>query len=91
MQYQEDNSTDGLTSELAVQQIGNRYDLVLVAAQRLRELHRGDMPRVVCRGGPTITALKEIEQGKVGLEYLLKDHGQAPRRRRASMQQSNAV
>jgi DNA-directed RNA polymerase omega subunit len=80
MEHQD--NTIGLTSALAVEKIGNRYDLVLVAAQRLRELHRGDLPLVSCTGGPVITALKEIELGKVGLEYLLKNHGAAPRRTR---------
>jgi DNA-directed RNA polymerase subunit omega len=89
MQYQDDDSSDGLTSELAVQQIGNRYDLVLVAAQRLRELHRGDLPRVVSRRGPTVTALKEIEQGKVGLEYLLKDLGNPVSRRRSQQSRTS--
>jgi len=35
-----------LSSELAVERIGNRYDLILVASRRARELSRGDMPRV---------------------------------------------
>jgi DNA-directed RNA polymerase omega subunit len=32
--------TAGLNSEAAVEAIGNRYDLVLIAARRVRELHR---------------------------------------------------
>ena len=32
--------TAGLTSQHAVEALGNRYDLVLVAAQRARELDR---------------------------------------------------
>lgn len=61
-----------LTSELAVEQVGNRFDLVLIAAQRARELKRGDMPRVTSKNGPNVTALREIEAGKVGREYLEK-------------------
>ena len=38
--------TTRLTSELAVEQIGNRFDLVLVASQRARELKNGSMPKV---------------------------------------------
>jgi DNA-directed RNA polymerase subunit omega len=77
-----DDSTIRLTSELAVKQIGNRYDTVLVAAQRLRELHRGDAALVSCTEGMVTTVLKEIEQGKVGREYLLKNHGREHRRQK---------
>jgi DNA-directed RNA polymerase omega subunit len=64
----------GLSNEAAVEAIGNRYDLVLVAARRVRELHRGDAIRIEeNRHGPVVTTLLEIEQGKVGLDYLLKD------------------
>ena len=65
------------TSEKAVQQVGNRFDLVLIASLRARELTLGhptkladpeinpdDMPR------PITTALREIEEGLVGREYL---------------------
>lgn len=75
----QDDSTLRLTSELAVAQIGNRYDTVLVAAQRLRELRRGDAALVPCREGKVTTVLKEIEHGLVGREYLLKNHGREHR------------
>lgn len=64
--------TLGLTSQAAVAAVGNRYDLVLIAAQRVRELHRGHRPRVETQHGPVLTALKEIEQGLVDRKYLLK-------------------
>ena len=60
------------TSELAVEQIGNRYDLVLIASARVRELKRGHTPKVSGAGLTTATALKEIEEGKIGIEYLKK-------------------
>jgi DNA-directed RNA polymerase subunit omega len=65
--------TLGLTSQQAVAAVGNRYDLVLIAAQRARELTQGDLPKVSSRHGPVLTALKEIEQGLVGRDYLYKD------------------
>ena len=75
-------ATLGLSNEAAVAAVENRYDLVLIGARRARELGRGDMPRV---GGPkhsyVLTAIKEIEQGKVGREYLYKETEVAPRRR----------
>ena len=61
-----------LTSELAVAQVGNRFDLVLIASMRSRELKKGHMPLVSSKNGPNITALREIEAGKVGREYLKK-------------------
>lgn len=61
-----------LTSELAVQAVGNRYDLVLIASRRSRELKRGWMPLVASTNDVNVTALREIEAGKIGREYLLK-------------------
>lgn len=52
------------TSQKAAQQIGSQFELVLAAAQRARELKAGDRPRVKSTNGPTVTALKEIEEGK---------------------------
>jgi DNA-directed RNA polymerase omega subunit len=74
----------GLSSEAAVAAIGNRYDLVLIAARRVRELHRGDAIRIEeNRHGAVVTTLLEIEQGKVGMDYLLKDsHVELKRQRR---------
>lgn len=73
--------TAGLTSEAAVNAIGNRYDLILVGARRIRELHRGDAPRVESGHNATVTALLEIEAGKVTKNYLYKEQDIEPRRR----------
>lgn len=59
-----------ITSEDAVNAIGNRFDLVLVAAMRARELARGHHRLVDSKNGNAVTALKEIEAGKVGRDYL---------------------
>jgi DNA-directed RNA polymerase subunit omega len=62
-----------LSSELAVERIGNRYDLILVASRRARELSRGDLPRVSGEStGYISTALREIEAGVVDRKYLYK-------------------
>lgn len=70
------------TSELAVQQVGSRYDLVLIAARRARELKRGWKSMIDTTSGTVVTALCEIEQGKIGREYLAKppnlDRNQRP-------------
>jgi len=64
-------SQAGLTSQNAALKIGNRYDMVLIAARRIRELHRGDAPKVDYANDPSVLALLEIEQGHVGRDYLL--------------------
>jgi DNA-directed RNA polymerase subunit omega len=62
----------GKSAEEAKNMIGNRYDLVLITSARVRELRRGDPQRYTSKvkNSPTVTALKEIEQGLVGREYL---------------------
>jgi DNA-directed RNA polymerase subunit K/omega len=44
----------------------------LIASIRARELKRGHMPMVTCNNGFNVTALREIEAGKVGRDYLEK-------------------
>ena len=62
-----------ITSEEASRQIGNKYDLVLIASRRVRELRNGHAPVISDpHESAMITALREIEQGKVGRDYLLK-------------------
>lgn len=59
-----------ISSEKAVTQIGNRYDLILVASQRVRELRNGHRPKIDVNHGPVLTSLTEIEEGLVGKDYL---------------------
>jgi DNA-directed RNA polymerase subunit omega len=61
-----------ITSEKAVSMVGNRYDLVLIASIRARELKRGHMPLVSKVSGFNVTAIREIEEGKIGRDYLDK-------------------
>lgn len=63
----------GITSEAAVSAIGNRYDLILVGARRVRELNRGDLAKIEPRYGNLITAQIEIERGLVDRKYLFKE------------------
>lgn len=67
-----DSRTTIIDTEACVRQAGGgRYDLVLIAAQRLRELkrqHREDNKYVTC-----IDALKEVQDGQINLaDYLAK-------------------
>ena len=62
-----------ISSEEAVAAIGNRFDLILVASQRARELKRGAKPKVEGKDASfTITALREIEQGLYNKTDYLK-------------------
>jgi len=61
-----------ITSERAAAAAGNKYDLVLIAARRARELKRGWRPLVQCDNDVLVTALREIEAGLIGRDYLLK-------------------
>jgi len=61
-----------ITSELASIKIGNKYDMVLIAAARARELRRGDAPKMATKNKPIVTAIREIELGLIGKEYLRK-------------------
>ena len=63
-----------ITSEEASRQIGSKYDLILIASRRVRELRNGFAPEIADpHRSEIITALREIEQGKVGRDYLLKN------------------
>ena len=59
-----------VTSEKAAQMVGNKFDLVLIAAARIRELRKGHKAKLLTDNGPVVTALREIEEGLVGREYL---------------------
>ena len=61
-----------ITADKAVDAIGNRYDLILVASHRVRELHNGHHALVKSDHNSVVTALKEVEAGLVGREYLYK-------------------
>ncbi|WP_339719654.1 DNA-directed RNA polymerase subunit omega [uncultured Paraglaciecola sp.] len=61
-----------VTVEDAVDKIGNRFDLVLVAARRARQIAIEGKDPLVERGTdkPTVIALREIELGLVTADTL---------------------
>ncbi|TDF35565.1 DNA-directed RNA polymerase subunit omega [Alteromonadaceae bacterium M269] len=61
-----------VTVEDAVDKIGNRFDLVLVAARRARQIAiEGKSPMVELENDkPTVLALREIEEGLVDNDSL---------------------
>lgn len=63
-----------INMQKCISSIGDQFNLVLVAAHRARELRRGYRPLVENNNKttPVVLALSEIEQGKIGIEYLSK-------------------
>lgn len=66
----------------AADKIGNRYQMVLIAARRAQELGRGYKRLVITDAGNKVCALQEIEAGLVGKEQLLKPPFLAPREKK---------
>lgn len=64
-----------ITIEDCLDNIPNRFQLTLAATYRARQLLQGHTPKVVSKNKATVTALREIAAGKVGIEMLK----QAPR------------
>ncbi len=58
-------------TEKCVAVMGNKYDLVLAASVRAREIARKNRENPTYVAG-TVSALLEIQEGKIGREYLMK-------------------
>jgi DNA-directed RNA polymerase subunit omega len=66
-----------ITVEDCLQRIPNRFQLTLAATYRARQLAQGAEPRVDAgRDKVTVTALREMAAGHIGLEMLSKVHAQ---------------
>jgi DNA-directed RNA polymerase subunit omega len=62
-----------ITVEECLSKIPNRFELTLVAAYRSRQLANGAAHLVdSSKDKPTVVALREISEGKVGKELLLR-------------------
>ena len=65
-----------ITVDDCLKNIPNRFELTLAATARARQLANGATPMVDAnRDKPTVIALRELGQGKYGLEIL--NRGQA--------------
>lgn len=72
-----------VTVEDCLEQQGNRFALVVLAAQRARQLSKGATPLVECNNKPAVTALREIAAAKVRfiedvrgeVEAFIGEHG----------------
>lgn len=54
-----------VTVEDCLEKVGNRFALVILAAERARQLAKGSRALVRCDNKPAVTALREIADGKV--------------------------
>ena len=61
-----------ITVEDCLKTIPNRFELVLAATYRARQLVQGHTPRVESKDKPTVTALREIAVGMTDRDMLTK-------------------
>jgi len=54
-----------VTVEDCLEKFPNRFALVILAAERARQLAKGAQPLVDCDNKPAVTSLREIARGKV--------------------------
>ena len=69
---------DRLMIEDAIARIPNRFEIILIAGQRARQLHDGHRAHVDIGSRENVTALREIAGGYVGRELLrlVRENGQ---------------
>ncbi len=80
-----------VTVEDCLEKVDNRFALVILGAERARQIAEGVKPLVRCDNKPTVTALREVAQGKVRFnehvegtirQYLDEVKSRAPTRTR---------
>ena len=60
-----------VTVEDCLENIGNRFEMVLAAAKRARQIYAGSDPLVPSENDkPTVLALREIAAGEIGAGIL---------------------
>ena len=62
-----------VTVEDCLEKVGNRFALVILAAERARQLAKGARALVACDNKPAVTALREIAAGMVNFREDVKD------------------
>jgi DNA-directed RNA polymerase subunit omega len=61
-----------VTVEDCLDQVDNRFQLILLASKRARHIANGKDPLVDWENDkPTVVALREISEGLIGRDYLL--------------------
>ncbi|AEX54228.1 MULTISPECIES: DNA-directed RNA polymerase subunit omega [Rahnella] len=83
-----------VTVQDAVEKIGNRFDLVLVAARRARQLQSGGKDPLVAEENDkfTVIALREIEEGLITNQILdVRDRQEQQEQEAAEIQAVTAI
>ncbi|MEA9392380.1 DNA-directed RNA polymerase subunit omega [Sodalis sp. RH21] len=83
-----------VTVQDAVEKIGNRFDLVLVAARRARQLQVGGKDPLVAEENDKVTviSLREIEEGLITNQILdLRDRQEQQEQEAAEIQAVTAI
>ncbi len=62
-----------VTVEDCLEKVGNRFALVILAAERARQLAKGSKPLVKCDNKPAVTELREIAEGKVTFQQNVEE------------------
>ena len=62
-----------VTVEDCLEMVGNRFALVILAAERARQVSKGSPALVACDNKPAVTALREIAEGKVRFAEDVRD------------------
>jgi DNA-directed RNA polymerase subunit omega len=62
-----------VTVEDCLKQDNNRFALVILAAERARQLAKGALALIDCDNKPSVTALREIAAGKVRFQEDVMD------------------
>ncbi len=62
-----------VTVEDCLEKVGNRFALVILAAERARQLSKGARPLVECDNKPAVTALREIADGSIRFNEEVRD------------------
>lgn len=59
-----------ITVEDCLKKIPNRFQMVLVAAYRARQISQGYAPKIDAKDKPAVIALREVADGLVGTDML---------------------
>ena len=73
---EEEQITDVIVDPKSIPEIDSKYRLILLAAQRAKQIQRGAKPRVdldASKIKPTTIALEEFENDKVNFEFIEKE------------------
>ena len=62
-----------VTVEDCLEKVHNRFALVILGAERARQIANGGRALVVCDNKPAVTALREIAKGQVRYNESVED------------------